>query len=336
MSRFISFGLALVLAPLAVAKEGFPGVGRAATPAEIRAWDIDVRPDLKGLPAGSGSVKKGEAVWEAKCASCHGAFGESNAVYPPIVGGVSEEDIRTGRAAGLAKPGEQRTTLMKLSQIHTLWDYINRAMPWNAPKTLTVEEVYAVTAYILSLDRIVPEDFVLSDASIAEVQKRLPNRNGMTREHGLWDVKGRPDVKNVACMKDCPVEGKIVSQLPVHARGAHGNLADQNRLIGPARGVPTASTVVSAAPPATQETALRALAEGSGCLGCHGATVRIVGPSLAEIAAKYRNDTGFEARLAEKVRSGGQGTWGSVPMPPQPQLSESDARALVRWVLTSP
>jgi len=337
MSRSISLALALALAlaPLAAAKESFPGVGRAATPAEIRAWDIDVRPDFKGLPAGAGSVKKGEEVWEAKCASCHGTFGESNAVYPPIAGGVTQEDIRTGRAAALAKPGEQRTTLMKLSQIHTLWDYINRAMPWNAPKTLTVEEVYAVTAYVLNLDKIVPEDFVLSDANIAEVQKRLPNRNGMTREHGLWDVKGRPDVKNVACMKDCPVAGKIVSQLPAHARGAHGNLADQNRLIGPVRGVVTVALAPSV-PPAAKESAVRALAERTGCLGCHGAAARIIGPSIAEIAAKYRNNTGFEARLAEKVRSGGQGAWGSVPMPPQPQLSESDARSLVRWILTSP
>ena len=141
----------LVLAAGAFATQAqqsdFPGIGRAATPAEVAAWDIDVRPDFKGLPKGSGSVAKGQQVWEAKCASCHGVFGESNEVFNPLVGGTTEEDIRTGRVANLRRtdyPG--RTTLMKLSSLSTLWDYINRAMPWNAPKTLTTDEVYSVTA----------------------------------------------------------------------------------------------------------------------------------------------------------------------------------------------
>ena len=177
MSRFLSIVFSILAAGGALAQDKFQGVGRAATPAEIRAWDIDVRPDFKGLPKGSGSVKRGEEVWEAKCASCHGTFGESNSVFFPIAGGTTQEDTRTGRVASLTKPGQARTTLMKLSQVSTLWDYINRAMPWNAPKSLTVEEVYATTAYILNLGDVVPEDFVLSDANIGEVQKRLPNRN---------------------------------------------------------------------------------------------------------------------------------------------------------------
>jgi len=79
------------------------GVGRTATPAEIKAWDIDVRPDFKGLPAGSGSVSKGQDVWEAKCASCHGVFGESTEVFTPIVGGTTKKDIETGRVANLSR-----------------------------------------------------------------------------------------------------------------------------------------------------------------------------------------------------------------------------------------
>src|SRR5688572_31220848 len=100
----------------------FPGIGRPATPAEIKAWDIDVRPDFKGLPPGSGSVQKGQKVWDDKCASCHGTFGESNEVFTPIVGGTTKEDIEQGRVKSLTA-GEQRTTLMKLSTISTLWDY---------------------------------------------------------------------------------------------------------------------------------------------------------------------------------------------------------------------
>ena len=329
MSRWISLALAFLFCGEVFPQEKFAGIGRPATAAEIAAWDIDVRPDFKGLPAGKGSVKQGEEIWEAKCTSCHGTFGESNAVFAPIAGGTTEQDIERGRVAALARAGEQRSMLMKLSQISTLWDYINRAMPWNAPKTLGADEVYALTAYILSLGRIVPDDFVLNERNIAEVQKRLPNRNGLMRMPGLWDPRGRGDVRNDPCMKDCPVKAQVVSSLPDHARGTHGNLALQNRAIGPVRGVGLAGVVPASADP------VRPLAERSGCLACHGARQRLVGPSLAEIASRYRTDAEAEPRLAAKVKSGGQGVWGNVPMPPQPQIDESDARALVRWILTS-
>ena len=318
--------LVLALAFPAWGEEKFRNVGRSATPEEIAAWDIDVRPDFKGLPRGSGSVQQGEAVWEAKCTSCHGAFGESNSYFPPVAGGVSPADIERGRVAALTR-GEQRTTLMKLSQISTLWDYIRRAMPWNAPKTLSSDEVYALTAYILSLDKIVPEDFVLSDANIGEVQKRLPNRDGMSRAHGLWDIKGRPDVQSKACMANCSVEGKVTSRLPAEALGNHGNLAAQQRAFGPVRGIDTGERKK------TDE--LAALAHKAGCMGCHGATTRVVGPSLAEIAAKYRSEAGAEARLFAKVKEGSQGAWGTVPMPPHPHVQEGDIRSLVRWILTA-
>ena len=162
----------------------FQGLGRVATPDEVKAWDIDVRPDFVGLPKGSGSVQKGMDVWEAQCASCHGVFGESNEVFTPIVGGTTAEDIKRGRVQSL-KDGSapQRTTLMKVPTVSTLWDYINRAMPWTAPKSLSTEEVYAVTAYILNMGGIVGDDFVLSDANIAQVQGKMPNRNGMQSNH---------------------------------------------------------------------------------------------------------------------------------------------------------
>jgi cytochrome c len=104
------------------------GIGRPATRTEIQAWDIDVRPDFKGLPAGKGSVDEGLQVWEAKCESCHGTFGESNEVFTPIVGGTTRADMQSGRVANLKRQDyPQRTTMMKLSQVSTLWDYINRA-----------------------------------------------------------------------------------------------------------------------------------------------------------------------------------------------------------------
>ena len=115
----------------AAAQGKFPGIGRDATAAEVKAWNIDVRPDFKGLPPGSGSVDKGQDIWESKCASCHGVFGESNSVFNPLVGGTTQDDIKTGRVATLMRPDYPgRTTLMKVPTVSTLWDYIHRAMPW--------------------------------------------------------------------------------------------------------------------------------------------------------------------------------------------------------------
>lgn len=327
---------AAFLAVLPASAQGrYPGIGRTATPAEIAAWDIDVRGDFKGLPRGEGNVVEGEAIWEAKCASCHGSFGESNAVFPPITGGVKPADIERGRVEGLLKGEDHRTTVMKLARISTLWDYINRAMPWNAPKTLTVNEVYSVTAYILKEGGIVDDKFVLSDRNMAEVQKRMPSRNALSRNHGMWDTKGRPDVIAAACMIRCSGEPKITSSLPDHARGSHGDLAQQNRIVGPVRGVALAGTSratvsATAAPPINPATAL---AERSGCLSCHNPKQRLIGPSLSEVAAKYRNDSSAETKLVSKVKSGGQGVWGAIPMPPHAQMQDQDVRTLVRWFL---
>jgi cytochrome c len=223
---------------------------------------------------------------------------------------------------------------MKVSTVSTLWDYINRAMPWTSPKSLSVEEVYSVVAYLLNLGDIVPGDFTLSDRNIAEVQQRLPNRNGTYRDHGLWDVKGKPDVRNVACMKDCPLEAKVVSVLPEHARGAHGNLSEQYRPVGPTRGTDTSVVkIAEAAAPAAASPMLE-LAKAKTCLACHGVDKAVVGPAFHAIAAKYRGNDAALARLAAKVRAGGNGIWGAVPMPPNAAVTDEDARSLVQWILS--
>ena len=166
-SRKCLLAIALVVAGGAALAQKFDGVGRTATPAELKAWDIDVRPDLRGLPPGRGTVAQGQDLWEAKCAGCHGVFGESNEVFNPLVGGTTKDDIQTGRVATLTRPDYPgRTTLMKVPTVSTLWDYINRAMPWDKPKSLTADEVYAVTAFLLNLGQIVPDDF--TDPEIVE------------------------------------------------------------------------------------------------------------------------------------------------------------------------
>lgn len=218
----------------------YPGIGRVATPAEVQAWNIDVRSDFTGLPAGKGTVAQGQDIWDGRCAMCHGTFGESNEVFTPVVGNTTAADMERGRVAALNdNKTPQRTTLMKVATVSTLWDYIYRAMPWYAPRSLTVDETYAVLAYILYLGDIVPDDFTLSDQSIRQVQARMPNRNGMTRQHGLWTADGKPDVQGNLCMNDCKPFIQIGSVLPDYARNAHGNLADQNRPWGPFRGADT-------------------------------------------------------------------------------------------------
>ncbi len=351
----------------------YPGIGRAATPKELAAWDIDVRPDFKGLPKGAGSVAKGMQVWESKCSSCHGIFGESNEVFSPIVGGTSKDDIKTGRVARLNDPSfPGRTTLMKVASLSTLWDYINRAMPWAQPKSLSIEEVYAVTAYILNLADVLPDNFILSDKNIAEVQQRLPNRNGSTTAHALWPgaalAKRKPDVLAAACMTDCAPAPALASFLPDFARDAHGNLSEQNRAVGAQHGADTRKPVLAESqlqtkagmPPVTMAaapaasaalattTALApqaarpaaaggaaaaiALTQKYGCQACHGLDSKLIGPTFREVAKKYAARNDGVAYLAGKIKAGGSGVWGAMPMPAQP-VSAADANLIAQWLV---
>lgn len=338
--RAMRFVLALVaLLPLSGIAMG--GIGRPATEDEIKAWDIDVRPDFTGLPAGSGTVAEGEVLWEAKCASCHGSFGESNSVFAPLVGGVTKKDLETGRSATLASDAPTRTALSMSPTVSTLWDYVNRAMPWNAPQSLSTNEVYAAVAYLLNLSDIVPADFTLDQNSIREVQKRMPNRNGMVEFPGLWNRKGKSDVSAVACMKDCAKTAAISSFLPDFARNAHGNLALQSREWGPMRGANTdvaagtgaTAPIKVAAKAASVAATTKKLAEGKGCLACHGLANKVVGPGFTDVASKYKGDTAAQKKLEAKIKAGGAGVWGDIPMPPQAGISDADATAIVQWIL---
>lgn len=356
-------GTAFAQAQPAARQAALASVGRTATPAEVKAWDIDVRPDFKGLPKGQGSVRQGEVLWEAQCASCHGSFAESSEVFTPIAGGTTAQDVKNGRVDGLMPGANQpnRTTLMKVSTLSTLWDYINRAMPWTAPKTLTPDEVYAATAYILFLGNVLPEDFTLSDANIREVQARLPNRNGMTTAHAMWPGKelggtAKPDVQGSSCMANCKTEVAIKSFLPDYARNAHGNLAEQSRLVGESRGVDTtrppaaagaqSSRIVAqserapaaAAPPAgvvktaaSGAASVMPLLQKNACLACHGMDNKLVGPSFKDIANKYKDRADVVNYLSGKIKAGGQGAWGSIPMPPQ-ALSAAESAQISQWL----
>jgi len=151
------------------------GIGHVATPEEIAGWNIDVGRDGSGLPPGSGTVSHGHDIFAQQCAACHGDKGEG-AVGDRLVGGQG--------TLATAKP--VRTVGSYWPYAPTLFDYIRRAMPQNAPQSLSNDDVYAVSAYILSMNGIVPADATLDAKSLAAI--RMPNRDGFGGDP-------RPDVK---------------------------------------------------------------------------------------------------------------------------------------------
>ena len=150
------------------------GLGHAATPGEIAAWDIDIRSDGQGLPAGRGSVSEGRATFAEACAACHGEKGQ---------GGVA--DVLAGGRGTLNTSKPVKTIGSFWPYAPTIFDYVRRAMPFNAPQSLTANQVYGVTAYLLFLNGIIPEDTVLDASSLPRIE--MPNRNGFTSDP-------RPDI----------------------------------------------------------------------------------------------------------------------------------------------
>jgi len=158
------------------------GLGREALPEEVGAWDIDIRPDGLGLPEGSGSVLEGEDVYLEVCASCHGGFAEGAGRWPPLAGGQGSLDGHDPfKTIGSYWP-----------YLSTVWDYVHRAMPFGDAQSLTDDEVYAITAFLLYMNDVVLDDeFVLSDENFTEV--RLPNEDGFymddREESPLWGAR---------------------------------------------------------------------------------------------------------------------------------------------------
>ena len=185
LAMTVSAGL-LATSPLLAADPGHFGYGKPATPAEIAGWDIEVRgDDGAGLPAGQGAVARGGEVYAEQCAACHGTFGEGEGRFPKLVGGRGT----------LTHDRPELTVGSYWPFAPTLWDYINRAMPMQAPHTLSADDVYALTAYILHLNDIVPADFVADRNTLPKV--KMPNRDSF-----VW-TDPRPDTAATACMTAC-------------------------------------------------------------------------------------------------------------------------------------
>jgi cytochrome c len=173
--------------PAEAASHGAPdyGLGKTPTAQQIAGWDIDAsQPDGSGLPPGSGSVSQGKKVYEENCVACHGPDG-GGPMYK-LVGG----------RGSLATKHPVQTVGSYWPYATTLWDYINRAMPLTNPHSLNHDQVYAVAAYVLYLNHIVPTDAVMNASTLPKV--KMPNAEGFV------SPDPRPDVHNMACMENCP------------------------------------------------------------------------------------------------------------------------------------
>ena len=203
MSKWASLAAILVLLASHAAAQTTPrnyGIGQPAAAEQVAGWDIDVRPDGRGAPPGKGSVKDGEKIYLERCAACHGEFGESAGRWPQLAQGQGT----------LATHDPVKTVGSYYPYLSSIFDYIRRAMPFGDAQSMTNDELYAVTAYVLNLNDIVDDNFVLSKDTWAKV--KMPNEGGFfdddrnKAEKSFW---AKP------CMKDCGPPVKITGRAAV-------------------------------------------------------------------------------------------------------------------------
>ncbi|MBN2631880.1 MAG: c-type cytochrome [Rhodobacteraceae bacterium] len=204
MSKSLNLTLGTALVSVLLSAPAFAeklGLGRVALPEEIAAWDEDVRPDGQGLPVGSGDVLTGEEVFSANCAVCHGEFAEGVDNWPKLAGG----------AGTLDHDDPLKTVGSFWPHLSTTFDYVNRSMPYGNAGTLSADDVYAITAYILYSNDLVDEDFVLSNENFAEVV--MPNADNFIvddrkdSEYALFSA--------TPCMENCKETVEITMRAAV-------------------------------------------------------------------------------------------------------------------------
>ena len=274
-------------------------IGASASEEEISGWDIDVRPDGQGLPVGSGSVVDGEILYEEKCASCHGSFGEGMDRWPILAGGVDS----------LTEDRPEKTVGSYWPFVSTLWDYIHRAMPFLQPQSLKDDEVYAITAYVLYLNDLIGGDFVLSKDNFTSVK--------LSNEPAFIDDP-RPDVENPRCMVNCrdPETIKITwdsTELGVTPT-EHLETESENVALIDANEDPGQQTYKAA------------------CAVCHDKGVAGAPVSGERSQWLHRIDKGIEL-LVEHATNGYQGENGFMPAKGgNPSLSDEQVRSAVVYM----
>ncbi|HEY9019847.1 MAG TPA: c-type cytochrome [Paracoccaceae bacterium] len=183
------------------AGDGPLGIGREALPEEVTAWDVDVRPDGHGLPAGSGNVSDGDDLFQDYCAVCHGVFAEGVDNWPKLAGGTDTLD----------RDDPLKTVGSYWPYVSTVWDYVHRSMPFGNAQSLSPDEVYAITAYILYSNDLVDDDFVLSNENFTEVT--LPNVDGFFVDDR--DTVELPVFSQEPCMENCKETVEITMRATV-------------------------------------------------------------------------------------------------------------------------
>ncbi len=205
MSKFLNLAVVFSCVSGMAFAEGTM-LGRPATSAEIAAWDIDVRPDGQGLPNGAGDVFTGEEVFAERCAVCHGDFGEAVGRWPVLAGGQDTlTDERPVKTIGSYWP-----------YLSTVWDYVHRSMPFGDAQSLSDDDVYAITAYLLYLNDLVDEDFELSHENFVDI--RLPNEpnfypdNRTELEYSVFT--GEPCMENCKATVEVSMRAAVLDVTP--------------------------------------------------------------------------------------------------------------------------
>jgi len=160
-TTMLSFSMAIGLAAMVQAQS----LGTPINESQLQGFDLIAQPDGSGYPAGSGTAMQGKAIFERRCAACHGMTGEGNSAQTRLVGGDMQSEGRPIRTVGSYWP-----------HASTLFDYVQRAMPADAPKSLSSDEVYQVIAYVLNLNGIIEASLVLNKDSLMQVE--MPNKDG--------------------------------------------------------------------------------------------------------------------------------------------------------------
>ena len=192
---------AMAMADEGMKSKGKFGLGRLATADEVAAWDVNVMPDGRGLPVGSGSVEDGEGLFSENCAVCHGEFAEGAGNWPKLAGG---DDT-------LADDDPLKTVGSYWPYLSTTWDYVHRSMPFGGAQVLSADETYAIVAYILYSNNLVDDDFVLTNENFLDV--KMPNADGFIvddrpeTEYSQWRAE--------PCMENCKTDVKITRRATV-------------------------------------------------------------------------------------------------------------------------
>jgi cytochrome c2 len=274
MSRFRNalFAAAAGAMIAAPALAGTYGLGREALPEEIEAWDIDVRPDGQGLPEGSGTVESGEELFLSQCASCHGDFAEGLDRWPVLAGGQDT----------LASADPVKTVGSYWPYLSTAYDYIYRAMPFGNAQSLSPDEVYSAIAYILYMNDLIDDEFVLSNETFLEVE--MPNADGFIDD-------ARPDTPTLASAEPCMTDCKETVEITARARIIDVTPEEESAAAEPA--VETASNLdgegvqLAAAQPELDATLVERGAKTfkKRCYSCHRVEAgdHKTGPSLAGV-----------------------------------------------------